>query len=105
MKLVNVHLWIATIGIVLYITAMWVAGITQGLMWRSYDSMGFLQYSFVESVSAMHPFYVIRVLGGVLYLTGALIMVYNFYRTIRGDVNEKEYGSQGAAVSMKGAVA
>jgi cytochrome c oxidase cbb3-type subunit 1 len=62
----------------------------QGLMWRSYDDMGFLQYSFVETVMAMHPFYIIRMLGGVLYLAGALIMVYNFWRTIRGDVNVKE---------------
>ncbi len=100
LKLVNVHLWVATIGIVLYITAMWVSGIMQGLMWRSYDDMGFLQYSFVESVAAMHPFYIIRALGGLLYLSGALIMVYNIWRTIRGDVNEKEYGAQ-----MQGALA
>ncbi|MFW0777770.1 MAG: cytochrome-c oxidase, cbb3-type subunit I, partial [Rickettsiales bacterium] len=76
LKLVNTHLWVATIGIVLYITAMWVSGIMQGLMWRSYDSMGFLEYSFVESVMAMHPFYLIRALGGALFLVGALIMVY-----------------------------
>lgn len=89
-KLVSMHLWIATIGIVFYIAAMWVSGIMQGLMWRSYDSMGFLEYSFVETVMAMKPFYIIRMLGGVLYLTGALIMVYNFWRTIRGDINLKE---------------
>ncbi len=89
-KLVSLHLWIATLGIVFYITAMWVSGIMQGLMWRTYDDMGFLQYSFVESVMAMKPFYVIRVMGGLLYLTGSLIMVYNFYRTIRGDISEKE---------------
>ena len=94
MRLVNAHLWVATIGIVFYITAMWVSGIMQGLMWRSYDDMGFLQYSFVETVEAMHPFYIIRALGGVLYLVGALIMTYNFWRTIRGDVNIKEYGHQ-----------
>jgi len=89
-KLVTWHLWIATLGIVVYICAMWVSGIMQGLMWRSYDELGFLQYSFVESVMAMKPFYAMRVLGGVLYLTGALIMAYNFWKTIRGDVNEKE---------------
>ena len=68
-------------------------------MWRSYDDLGFLQYSFVESVMAMKPFYIIRVLGGVLYLLGALVMVYNFWKTIRGDVNEKEQNlaAQGAA--------
>ena len=85
LRLVNVHLWIATIGIVLYIAAMWVSGIMQGLMWRSYDSMGFLEYSFVETVMAMHPFYLIRAFGGLLFLVGALIMVYNFVKTVRGD--------------------
>ena len=77
LQLVEWHFWIATMGIVLYITAMWVSGIMQGLMWRSYDHLGFLQFSFVETVEAMHPFYVIRAFGGVLFLTGALIMVYN----------------------------
>tara|TARA_B100000282_G_C31733085_1_gene491996 strand:+ start:1131 stop:2579 length:1449 start_codon:yes stop_codon:yes gene_type:complete len=93
-KLVSLHLWIATIGIVFYITAMWVSGIMQGLMWRTYNDLGFLEYSFVETVMAMKPFYAIRALGGVLYLTGALIMAYNFWKTIRGDVNEKEYNAQ-----------
>jgi cytochrome c oxidase cbb3-type subunit 1 len=88
LRLVNYHFWIATIGIVLYITAMWVSGIMQGLMWRTYDDLGFLQYSFIETVEAMHPFYVIRAAGGVLFLLGALIMVYNLWRTIRGDVAE-----------------
>ena len=59
-RLVGWHFWIATIGIVLYITAMWVSGIMQGLMWRAYDELGFLQYSFVETVAAMQPYYVIR---------------------------------------------
>jgi cytochrome c oxidase cbb3-type subunit 1 len=89
-RLVEVHFWIATLGIVLYITAMWVSGIMQGLMWRSYDELGFLQYSFIETVQAMHPFYVIRALGGVLFLTGALVMVYNCWRTIRGDLRTEE---------------
>ncbi|MBU6234378.1 MAG: cytochrome-c oxidase, cbb3-type subunit I [Alphaproteobacteria bacterium] len=86
LKLVELHLWVATLGIVLYIVAMWIAGIMQGLMWRSYNEMGFLEYSFVETVMAMHPYYIIRALGGALYLGGALVMVYNFWRTIRGDV-------------------
>ncbi len=89
-KLISVHLWVATIGIVFYITAMWVSGIMQGLMWRAYDDMGFLEYSFVESVMAMKPFYIIRSIGGLLFLTGTLIMIYNVWRTIRGDVNEAE---------------
>jgi cytochrome c oxidase cbb3-type subunit 1 len=82
LKLVNWHFWIATIGIVLYITAMWVSGILQGLMWRAYTSNGFLEYSFIESVEAMHPFYVIRAAGGGLFLIGSLIMAYNFYKTL-----------------------
>ncbi len=84
-RLVEWHFWLATIGILLYITAMWVSGIMQGLMWRATDSLGILQYSFVESVEAMHPYYIIRATGGVLYLTGGLMMAYNVWRTIRGD--------------------
>ena len=83
LKLVDWHFWISTIGIVLYITSMWVAGILQGLMWRAYTSLGFLEYSFVETVEAMHPFYVIRALGGALFLVGALIMAYNLWKTVR----------------------
>ncbi|MBP0447130.1 cytochrome-c oxidase, cbb3-type subunit I [Roseomonas sp. SSH11] len=82
------HFWIATLGILLYITSMWVSGIMQGLMWRAYDHLGFLQYSFVETVAALHPYYVIRALGGVLYLTGALLMAYNLWRTVRSPVAE-----------------
>ena len=67
----------------LYITSMWVAGIMQGLMWRAYTSLGFLEYSFIETSDAMHPYYVIRALGGVLFLAGALIMVYNLIMTVR----------------------
>jgi cytochrome c oxidase cbb3-type subunit 1 len=83
LKLVDWHFWISTLGIVLYITAMWVSGIMQGLMWRAYTELGFLQYSFVETVEAMHPYYVIRALGGILFLTGAVIMAVNLYLTIR----------------------
>ncbi|CAK6554177.1 MAG: cytochrome-c oxidase [Candidatus Midichloria mitochondrii] len=81
-ELVNVHFWLATVGIVLYITSMWTAGITQGLMWRSYDSMGFLKYSFLQSVIALHPYYVIRAIGGIFFLSGALVLVYNALCTI-----------------------
>jgi cytochrome c oxidase cbb3-type subunit I len=73
---------------VLYIVSMWVAGIMEGLMWRAYDQFGFLQYSFVESVIAVHPFYVIRMLGGVFFLIGALIMVYNLIRTVYSPTTE-----------------
>ena len=99
-RLVEVHFWIATLGIVLYITAMWVSGIMQGLMWRAYDELGFLQYSFVETVAAMHPYYVIRALGGVLFLTGALVMAYNLWRTVRGDVrSERAIGAPHVAAA------
>jgi cytochrome c oxidase cbb3-type subunit 1 len=84
-RLVEWHFWIATIGILLYITAMWVSGITQGLMWRAYDKLGFLQYSFIETVEAMKPYYVIRAIGGLLFVIGSLIMAYNIWRTVRGD--------------------
>src|SRR6478736_4263975 len=87
-RLIGWHYWIATLGIVLYISAMWVSGIMQGLMWRAYDELGFLQYSFVETVAAMHPFYLIRLLGGVFFLSGGLIMAYNMWRTVHGDKAE-----------------
>ena len=82
LKLVEMHFWTATIGIVLYITSMWVAGIMQGLMWRAVNQDGTLTYSFVESVQAMHPYYIVRTLGGAFFLFGAIIMAYNLWRTI-----------------------
>ncbi len=85
LKLVNWHFWISTMGIVLYISSMWVAGIMEGLMWRSYNKLGFLQYSFVDTVQAVHPLYVLRALGGAMFLTGVLIMVYNLWMTITVD--------------------
>ena len=84
LRLVEAHFWIATIGIVLYIAAMWISGVMQGLMWRAVNADGTLTYSFVESVQAMHPFYIVRTLGGLLYLTGMLIMAYNVWKTIAG---------------------
>ena len=83
-RLMAWHYWIATLGIVFYISAMWVAGIMQGLMWRAYDSFGFLQYSFVESVVAVHPYYVIRMIGGLCFLAGGLMMAFNMAMTILG---------------------
>ena len=97
LKLVNWHFWISTLGIVFYITAMWVSGILQGLMWRAYTSLGFLEYSFIETVEAMHPFYVIRALGGALFLIGALIMAFNLWMTVRSaevDVPASDAGLQ-----------
>jgi cytochrome c oxidase cbb3-type subunit 1 len=83
-KLITTHFWIATIGIVLYIASMWISGVMQGLMWRATNPDGTLTYSFVESVKASYPFWAIRVLGGVLFLTGMLIMFYNMVKTIAG---------------------
>ena len=83
-RLIEVHFWIATVGIILYITAMWVSGVMQGLMWRAVNPDGTLTYSFVETVQAMHPFYIVRLLGGVFFLSGMLVMAYNLVRTIAG---------------------
>jgi cytochrome c oxidase cbb3-type subunit I len=83
-RLINVHFWIATIGIVLYIAAMWIAGVMQGLMWRAVSADGTLTYTFVESVKATYPFYAIRLLGGLLYFSGMLIMAYNVAKTVAG---------------------
>ena len=84
LKLVEVHFWTATIGIVLYISSMWVAGIMQGLMWRATNSDGTLTYSFVESVQAMHPYFIVRFLGGVFFLLGTVVMAWNIWKTIAG---------------------
>ena len=81
---IEVHFWTSTIGIVLYIAAMWIAGVMQGLMWREINADGTLAYTFVESVKATYPYYVVRFLGGVLYVTGMLIMAWNVWMTARG---------------------
>ena len=81
-KLVNTHFWLATVGIVLYIVAMWISGISQGVMWRSYNEQGILQYSFIDILKATHPLYVVRALGGLFFLSGSLVMAYNIYKTI-----------------------
>ena len=81
-SLINVHFWMATIGAVVYIIAMWVSGIMQGLMWRDYDEFGTLTYTFAESVAAMHPYYAMRAVGGLIYWGGAVVMLYNVVMTI-----------------------
>jgi cytochrome c oxidase cbb3-type subunit 1 len=83
-RLITLHFWVATIGIVLYIAAMWIAGVTQGLMWRAVSPDGTLTYTFVESTKASMPFYIIRLCGGLLYLSGMVIMAYNVWKTIAG---------------------
>jgi len=83
MRLVTLHFWIATTGVVLYIAAMWIAGVMQGLMWRAVNVDGTLTYTFVESVKATYPFYAIRLLGGLMFLSGMFIMAYNTWKTVR----------------------
>ncbi|MFN4019493.1 MAG: cytochrome-c oxidase, cbb3-type subunit I [Erythrobacter sp.] len=84
LRMVNWHFWLATLGIVFYASSMWVAGITQGLMWREYGSDGYLVNSFVDTVAALHPMYILRMVGGLMYLSGAIIMAYNIAMTIAG---------------------
>ena len=80
---ISLHFWIATLGVVLYIAAMWIAGVMQGMMWRAVNPDGTLVYTFVESVKATWPFYMVRLLGGLLYLGGMLVMAWNVVMTIR----------------------
>ncbi len=86
-SLINAHFWLATIGTVLYIVAMWISGVMQGLMWRAVNSDGTLTYSFVESVQASYPFYTVRFIGGFLFLSGMFLMAYNAYKTISAPKN------------------
>jgi cytochrome c oxidase cbb3-type subunit 1 len=81
MKAIELHFWMATIGIVLYITALWISGVMEGLMWRAINPDGTLAYTFIESVKAKHPYYIIRLLGGLLYLGGMLVMLWNVIKT------------------------
>jgi cytochrome c oxidase cbb3-type subunit 1 len=92
-NLIAVHFWLATIGTVLYIASMWVNGILQGLMWRAINPDGTLMYTFVEAVEASAPGYFVRLVGGLFWVTGMLIMAYNVYRT----VNRNEAISQPSA--------
>jgi cytochrome c oxidase cbb3-type subunit 1 len=96
LALVNWHFWLATLGIVVYAASMWVAGIQQGLMWREYDAQGFLVYSFAETVAAMFPYYLLRAMGGLLFLSGAIVMAYNITRTILGHMREENTGKAAA---------
>jgi cytochrome c oxidase cbb3-type subunit 1 len=81
-KLIDVHFWTSTIGVILYIVPMWVAGVTEGLMWRAVNDDGTLTYSFVESLKAVDPYLVFRLLGGLVFFTGMLIMAYNVWKTV-----------------------
>ncbi|MEZ5563244.1 MAG: cytochrome-c oxidase, cbb3-type subunit I [Gammaproteobacteria bacterium] len=81
-RAIDLHFWVATIGIVLYVASMWIAGVMQGLMWRAVNSDGTLTYSFIESLKATYPYYAARLMGGVMFLAGALIMAWNTWKTV-----------------------
>ncbi|QAA93617.1 cytochrome-c oxidase, cbb3-type subunit I [Pollutimonas thiosulfatoxidans] len=87
MGLVSLHFWLATLGVVLYISSMWIAGVMQGLMWRATGADGTLTYSFVEAVKATYPFYVIRLVGGLCFLGGMCVMAWNTFITVRGQTH------------------
>ena len=90
LRMINWHFWLATLGIVFYASSMWVAGIMQGLMWREYGADGYLVNSFVETVAALHPMFLLRAFGGVLYLTGGIVMAYNVWQTVAGRLRQEE---------------
>ena len=99
---INLHFWLATIGIVLYIVSMWIAGVMQGLMWRATNADGTLTYSFVESLVATHPFYAVRLAGGGLYLAGMIVMAWNVWKTVQPAVVTRP--RQVIATQLAGAV-
>jgi cytochrome c oxidase cbb3-type subunit 1 len=90
LRMVNWHFWLAIVGIAIYASSMWVAGISQGLMAREYGEDGYLVYSFADIVKTMHPYYVMRLSGGVLYFVGALMMSWNVWKTIRGELRQEQ---------------
>ena len=81
-KAIDVHFWITTIGVVLYITSMWIAGVMQGLMWRAVNADGTLTYAFIESIKSTYPYYAVRLAGGTLVLSGMFIMAWNVWKTV-----------------------
>ena len=83
-RLMTAHFWIATIGVVLYIASMWIAGVMQGLMWRATNPDGTLTYAFAEAVKSTYPFWAIRFVGGLMFLTGMLLMAWNVWKTVAG---------------------
>ncbi|KUO53834.1 MAG: peptidase S41 [Sphingomonadales bacterium BRH_c3] len=89
LRMINWHFWLASAGIVFYAGSMWVAGITQGLMWREYGVDGYLVNSFVDTVAALKPMFALRAFGGLLYLSGAVVMSYNIWMTIAGNLREE----------------
>ncbi len=97
-RLINVHFWLATTGSILYVVAMWVSGIMQGLMWRAIDEDGTLSYAFIEVVMATHPFYILRLFGGLVFLSGMFIMCYNLFMTVNSKDYELSFTKKGVMV-------
>jgi cytochrome c oxidase cbb3-type subunit 1 len=90
-SLMETQFWLQTTAIVLYFTSMWIAGITQGMMWRAYDEYGSLLYSFIDTVTVLQPYYTIRAVGGLMYLIGFFMFAYNMYKTATaGRILDKE---------------
>jgi cytochrome c oxidase cbb3-type subunit 1 len=86
-RLIDWHFWITTIGVVLYVVSMWIAGVMQGLMWRATNDDGSLTYSFIEALNATYPYYAVRLTGGLLVLSGMFIMAYNAWKTVAGSAH------------------
>jgi len=82
-RAIDLHFWVSTIGVVMYIASMWIAGVMQGLMWRAFNDDGSLTYTFIETIAATKPYYVVRLLGGTLYLSGMFVMAWNVWHTMR----------------------
>jgi cytochrome c oxidase cbb3-type subunit 1 len=96
-SLMNTQFWIQTLGVVLYFTSMWIAGITQGMMWRAHDEFGNLAYSFIDTVAVLHPYFTIRAVGGTLYLVGMFLFAYNMYKTMTSSRRVEESELQNAS--------
>ncbi|AFV98537.1 MULTISPECIES: cytochrome-c oxidase, cbb3-type subunit I [unclassified Sulfuricurvum] len=96
-SLMNTQFWVQTLGVVLYFTSMWIAGITQGMMWRAHDEFGNLAYSFIDTVTVLHPYYTIRAVGGTLYLVGMFLFAYNMYKTMTSSRRVEESELQNAS--------
>jgi cytochrome c oxidase cbb3-type subunit 1 len=98
--LISLHFWMSTIGTVLYIASMWVNGIMQGLMWRAYNEDGTLTYTFVESLVASHPGYIVRMIGGLIFFSGMLVMAYNVWMTTRREVADAVTQTESAVAAV-----
>ncbi|MDD4883341.1 cytochrome-c oxidase, cbb3-type subunit I [Sulfuricurvum sp.] len=96
-SLMNTQFWVQTLGVVLYFTSMWIAGITQGMMWRAHDEFGNLAYSFIDTVAVLHPYFTIRAVGGTLYLLGMFLFAYNMYKTMTSGRRVEESELQSAS--------